>query len=157
MLCALVLALPQTAAALVQAKPADAFHLRSLTCEAPVKLAHDCSIWQGATRPIAFGSYRMLLAADDAGSTILVSRIRLCPDHNDGAFVADDARSANAIIQELGDALEDRGIRLQRMQPVRDGRKIAAWFLEFSGDAYAYLKQRTVLESEYWLPDASPR
>lgn len=154
---ALIVMIPQLASAKAESVPAGNFHLRSLTCETPVKLSRDCSMWQGATRPIALGAYRMLLAADEDGSTILVSRLRLCPDHNDSVFVADEKRSVDAIIDQISATLKDHGIFLQRRQPVRNGRKIAAWFLEFSGNAYSHLKQLTVLESEYWLPDHPPR
>ena len=38
------------------------------------------------------------------------------------------------------------------MRTMRRGRRVAGYFLEFSGNAYEFLKQFTVLESEYWLP-----
>ena len=128
-----------------------------ITCEFPVRLTHDCSIWQGATRPIAFGEYRMSVAADDDGRTILLSRLRQGPNHNGTRFRFDsngqsrDSRPVEAI-RLIGEALEQEGIRLERMQPVRRGRRVDGYFLEFSDNAYDYLKQFTVLESEHWLP-----
>lgn len=128
-----------------------------ITCESPVKLIHDCSIWQGATRPIAFGEYRMTLAADGDGKTILLSRLRRGPSHNGTRFSSRFNRQSResrsiAAIQSIGEALEERGIRLERMQTVRRGRRVDGYFLEFSDNAYDYLKQFTVLESEHWLP-----
>jgi hypothetical protein len=48
--------------------------------------------------------------------------------------------------------LEHEGIRLERMQTVRRGQKVVGYLLEFSDNAYDFLKQFTVLESEHWLP-----
>lgn len=124
-----------------------------VTCQHPVRLTRDCSIWQGATRPIAFGDYRMTLAADDAGSTLLISQLRPGPDHNGHAFRGPSARHGAAdAIRRIGATLADNGIQLERMRTMRRGRRVAGYFLEFSGNAYEFLKQFTVLESEYWLP-----
>jgi hypothetical protein len=128
-----------------------------ITCELPVKLTHDCSAWQGATRPIAFADYRMTVAADSAGRTILLSRLRPGPSHNGTAFrFRSDSKSmqtqAKQAIQLIGTALGDRGIRLERMRPVQRAGRIEGYFLQFSANAYDYLKRFTVLESEYWLP-----
>ena len=114
-------------------------------------------MWRGATRPIAFGQYRMRVAASNGGRTVLMARLRPGPDHNRRAFHPSvSIRNAGAsAIRLIGSALEDQGIRLQRLQPVRRGQRIDGWFLEFSGNAYDYLKQFTVLESEYWLPSAT--
>jgi hypothetical protein len=140
--------------------PAELSHLK-VTCEIPVRLTHDCSIWHGATRPIAFGAFRMTLAADRDGTTILLTQLRPRPDHNGSRFQRPSGRQAHlsrarAAIDEIGAALEDRGIRLQRVQPVRHGRGVAGYFLEFSDNAYDYLRQFTVLESEHWLPKGPP-
>ena len=140
-----------------RAGPASPTFVRgNITCERPVKLAYDCSIWRGATRPIAFGQYRMHVAAGNDGRTILVARLRPRPDHNRQAFQPSvSMRSAGAsAIRLIGSALEDQGIRLERLQPLTRGQHIDGWYLEFSGNAYDYLKQFTVLESEYWLPAA---
>jgi hypothetical protein len=140
-------------------KPAE-FSSHKITCEFPVRLTHDCSIWQGATRPIAFGDYRMTLAAGSDGKTILLSRVRLGPDHNGYRFrpgpesKLGQGRSMRAI-QCIGAVLENEGIRLERMQTVHQGHRVAGYFLEFSANAYDYLKQFTVLESEHWLPKRS--
>lgn len=137
-------------------RPAE-YGSQRITCEFPVRLTHDCSVWQGATRPIAFGDYRMTLAAGSDGKTILLSRVRLGPDHNGYRFRPGptsrlgQGQSLRAI-QCIGAVLEHEGIRLERMQPVRRGRRVAGYFLEFSANAYDYLKQFTVLESEHWLP-----
>lgn len=150
-----MLLITSPADARVQAIAPSEFVRHQVNCETPVRLAHDCSIWAGATRPIAFGRYRMLLAAGSDGRTILVSRLRPRPDHNGSQFSQglSDRLSGARVIRLIGSALEDQGLRLERLQPIRNGQRIDAWFLEFSGDAYNYLKQFTVLESEYWLPD----
>lgn len=128
-----------------------------VTCELPIRLTHDCSIWQGATRPIAFGDYRMSLAAGSGGRTILLSRLRRAPSHNGGSFrfeageESGEARSEQAI-RLIGEALGEQGIRLEGMRPVHRGPRVDGYFLQFSDNAYDYLKQFTVLESEYWLP-----
>ena len=126
----------------------------NINCETPIRLAHDCSNWHGATRPIAFGQFRMRVAAGSDGRTILMSRLRPGPDHNRRAFHPRvSIHNAGArVIHLIGSALEGHGIRLERLQPVKRGQRIDGWFLEFSGNAYDYLKQFTVLESEYWLP-----
>lgn len=150
----------QPAAVFAYAPPHASTKLLSdhITCEVPVRLARDCSIWSGATRPIAFGNYRMRLAADHDGRTILMSRLRPEPDHNGSDFrpTLSMSKAGASAIRLIGSALKDQGIRLQRLQPVHRGRRIDAWILEFSGNAYDYLKQFTVLESEYWLPTIQP-
>jgi len=133
---------------------------RTLSCEFPVRLTRDCSVWQGATRPIAIGDYRMSLAADRDGRKVLVSRLRPGPDHNGAEFRRTlDRRwpqhSSRDAIGLIGTTLQDHGIRLERSQPLRQGRRIQAYLLEFSANAYEVLKQFTVLESEYWLPRRS--
>ena len=136
------------------ADPAD-FSSHRLTCESPLRLTDDCSIWRGATRPIAIGDYRMSLAAGGGGRTILVSRVRESMDHNGLAFRTDrigQSSSQRAIraIELISTALEDRGVHLQRIRPVQRGRRVDAYYLQFSDNAYDYLKQFTVLESGHW-------
>ena len=144
---------PLTALASLQRHNPTEYARHRVTCEFPVRLTHDCSIWQGATRPIAFADYRMTLAAGSNGKTLLISQLRLRPDHNGNAFRNHPGRQgALEAIRHIGAALEDRGIRLERLKAVHHGRRVAGYFLEFSDNAYAYLKQFTVLESEYWLP-----
>ncbi len=143
---------PAVLAAVQNLDPTD-YASHRVTCESPVRLTHDCSIWQGATRPIAFADYRMTLAAGRDGRTILISQLRHRPDHNGNAFRRQPRRQAALdAVRHIGSALEDKGIRLERMQAVRRGRRVAGYFLEFSDNAYDYLKKFTVLESEYWLP-----
>lgn len=156
--CALLLGLLSAGHASVRTFSPAEYSNQKITCEFPVKLTHDCSMWQGATRPIAFGDHRMSLAAGRDGRTILLSRVRPGPDHNGFRFRARPKGRAHEIrsmraIRCIGDALEHEGIRLQRMQPVHRGRRLEGYFLEFSDNAYDYLKQFTVLESEHWLPD----
>ena len=55
-------------------------------------------------------------------------------------------------IDKIGMALGEQGIRLERVRPVHRGRRVTGYFLEFSANAYEYLRQFTVLESEHWLP-----
>jgi len=133
---------------------------RTISCDFPVRLTRDCSVWQGATRPIAIGDYRMTLAADREGRTVLVSRLRPGPDHNGAEFRRTLDRSwphhsSLDAIRLIGAALQDHGIRLERSQPLRQGHRIQAYLLEFSDNAYEVLKQYTVLESEHWLPRRS--
>jgi hypothetical protein len=132
----------------------------AMSCESPVRLTRDCSIWQGATRPIALGDYRMSLAADSAGRTLYITQLRPGPSHNGTEFRRDFKRrwphhSSEDAIRLIGSALEDHGIRLERTQAVRAGRRVQGYFLEFSDDAYEILKRFTVLESEHWLPRQS--
>lgn len=155
-ICLLCALLP-TSQASVRVLGPGAYSGDAMTCEAPVRLVHDCSVWRGATLPIAFGGFRMTLAADSDGRTILVSRVRRGPDHNGSRFrrmAGSKARLLHAAqaIDLIGAALQDRGIRLQRVQPLGHGRRVTGFFLEFSDNAYDYLRQFTVLESEHWLP-----
>ncbi len=128
-----------------------------VNCEFPFRFTHDCSPWQGATRPIAIGGFRMTLAADSKGQTILLSRVRQGPDHNGYRFRPHPSskpgrkRSLRAV-QCLSNVLEQAGIRLERMQAVQRGQRAVGYILEFSDNAYDFLKQFTVLESEHWLP-----
>lgn len=152
-----LLAVSSSAATMPLVIPKSQDGLGQITCERPVRLAHDCSIWQGATRPIAIGGFRMTLAADGDGRTVLVSRIRPGPDHTARQFnrgERNDSRVRRSLraIEQIGSIVEREGIQLERLQPLGSGHTIEGWFLEFSGNAYNYLKQFTVLESEYWLP-----
>lgn len=129
----------------------------SISCEFPVRLAYDCSNWQGATRPIAVGDYRLKVAAGPQGKTVFVSKVHHGPDHNGSRFrsradTGSRETRSRAVINLIGKVLEARGIRLERTQPLRRGAKVDGYYLEFSGNAYDYLKQLTVLESEHWLP-----
>ena len=157
MTCMLVLGLAATGHTAVRPYSPDQYESRAISCEYPVRLTHDCSMWQGATRPIAFGSHRMSLAAGGDGRIIMLSQVRPGPDHNGYRFRRGprdrhhENRSLQAI-QCIGNTLEQEGIRLERIQTVRRGRRTQAYFLEFSGNAYDILKQFTVLESEHWLP-----
>ena len=138
----------------------DDYWLHRITCDYPFRLTRDCSIWHGATREIAFGDYRMNLAADDDGRTLLLAGIRLAPDHNGSAFRMqreDRGERALALIDQLDVALSPHGVRLERLLPVRRGRRIAGYFLTFSDDAYTILRRFTVLESHHWLPQQASR
>ncbi len=149
--------LPLTTWAAIGGAASPTYVRNNITCESPVRLAHDCSIWRGATRPIAFGQYRMRVAGGNNGRTILMSRLRPGPDHNRNAFCPNvSIHNAGAdAIRLIGSVLEDKGIRLERLRAVRRGQRIDGWFLEFSGNAYDNLKKYTELESEYWLPAAT--
>ncbi len=115
-------------------------------------LSHDCSIWRVRPGP-SHSPITADLAAGRDGRTILISQLRHRPDHNGNAFRRQPHRQAALdAVRHIGSALEDKGIRLERMQAVRRGRRVAGYFLEFSDNAYDYLKKFTVLESEYWLP-----
>ncbi len=128
-----------------------------LTCQYPIQLAYDCSVWQGATRPIAVGRYRMHVAADRDGKTVLVMRLRVRPSHNGGEFAAGADSASNMptsrdVVEYLGSTLARQGIRLERMREVLGNGRIDGFFLDFSSNAYDYLRGLTVLESEYWMP-----
>ena len=102
----------------------------------------------------------MTLAADGDGRTVFISRLRPGPGHNGNEFrrTLDNRwpqHSSQEAIRQIGAALADRGIRLERTRPVRRGRSVTGYFLEFSDNAYDVLKRFTVLESEYWLPSVS--
>ncbi|MCP5430524.1 MAG: hypothetical protein H6962_10205 [Chromatiaceae bacterium] len=84
-----------------------------------------------------------------------MSRVREAPDHNGLAFGADmigrsSKQRAIRAIELISGALEGRGIHLQRVHPVQRGRRVDAYYLQFSDNAYEYLKQFTVLESGHW-------
>lgn len=136
--------------AIVQPAAATQYAARAITCEAPVRLTQDCSAWHGAARAVAFDRFRMALAADADGRTILVSRVHLRPNHNGAAFQARSLHHASVRMQSAIDALQTalrhRGICLERVQAVRRGGRIDGYFLSFSADAYEYLKQFTVLD-----------
>ena len=160
--CVLLAGLAAAAQASVRAYGPGEYTSHRITCDHPIKLTHDCSVWNGATRPIAFGAYRMTLAAGSDGKTILLSQIRPGPDHNGYRFrPGPTSRSSGKrtlrVIDCLRDALAQEGIRLERLQTVRKGHRVAAYYLEFSANAYDYLKQFTVLESEHWLPKRAGR
>ena len=147
----------QTAQASVRSHIPAGYGKDKFTCEYPFKLTRDCSVWQGPTRPIAIAGFRMSLAADSKGRAILLSQMRQGPDHNGYRFRPHPAsrkgkqRSLRAV-ECIGNVLEHEGIRLERMQKVRRGQKVVGYLLEFSDNAYDFLKQFTVLESEHWLP-----
>lgn len=150
----ILVGMPVVTHAYAPSRASGDLHRGKLTCDIPFRLARDCSIWAGATRSIAFGDYRMRLAADDSGRTILVAGLRPGPDHNASRFdrQLSMANAGSCAIRLIGSLLEDRGIHLQRSQQLGRGQRIDGWILEFSDNAYDYLKQFTVLESEYWLP-----
>ena len=146
--------LATNADAAVRPLSSDDYWLHHITCEQPFRLVQDCSIWHGATREIAFGEFHMNLAAAEDGRTLLLAGIRFAPDHNGAHFRAkgkDRGERALRVIDEIDAELAQHGIRLQRLQPVRRGQRIAGYFLEFSDNAYAILKRFTVLESRHWL------
>lgn len=152
--------LSTTASAAARALATDDYWLHRITCDYPFRLTRDCSIWHGATREIAFGDYRLNLAAAEDGRTLLVAGIRFAPDHNGTAFRdqrQDRGERALALIDQLDATLSQHGVRLERLLPVRRGRRIAGYFLAFSDDAYAILKDFTVLESHHWLPQQASR
>lgn len=155
--CLLLCCLVGAAQAKVRSLDPEQYQSRAINCDYPVRLTHDCSPWQGATRPIAFGNHRMSLAAGSDGRTIMLSQVRPGPDHNGFRFRAGtrgrlhERRSLRAI-QCIGDVLEAQGIRLQHVEAVQQGRRSKFYLLKFSGNAYELLKQFTVLESEHWLP-----
>lgn len=151
---ALLLAATNTPAG-VEPLAVEDYWLHRITCDEPVRLTRDCSIWRGATRHIAFGDYRMTIAGGEDGRTLLVSQVRHAPSHNGSRFRTpgkDRGERALRVLDLLNAALSRHGVQLERLQPVRRGQRIAGWFLEFSGDAYTLLEPHTVLESWHWQP-----
>lgn len=129
------------------------------TCDEPIRFSRDCSIRKGPIRPIAIGNFRMNIAADSNGHTLLISQIRYAPDHNGRLFVGHDDRHTVAIaaIRELRRQLRRQGVCLERWQKVRRGGDVKGYRLTFSDEAYPFLQQLTVLESEHWLPQRASR
>lgn len=143
-------------AALQTSNPWD-YSSHRVSCDFPVRLSQDCSIWQGATRPIAIGDYRMSLAGGADGRTVLVTRLRARPMHNlgalpDAALEVPRQPSVLEIADHIDQTLQAHGIRLENLQPVRRGGHIEGLYLVFSANAYDVLKRYTVLESEHWMP-----
>lgn len=137
------------ATALAAAQPAapGRYSLHAVTCSQPFRLTFDCSDWHGPTRIVALGGYRMALAADTTGRRLMIARVQQAPDSaglpRNGS---DPATLGLAAIDSIGRALAGQGIQLERLQPLTGGRRIRAWLLEFTGDAYTHLAQFTVLE-----------
>lgn len=150
---------PPLALAAVEVVAADRFGNHRMTCQAPVRLTQDCSIRQGPTRPIAVADYRMSIAADTDGRTILISQVRAGPDHNGRLFATGRDRHTVAIaaIRTLRRLLRAEGICLERWQKITRADQIEGYLLTFSDAAYPVLRQRTVLESEHWLPNRLSR
>jgi hypothetical protein len=154
-LCLLLIGLVPSAPAAVRPLDSDRYWLHRVTCDYPVRLTRDCSIWHGATREIAFDGYRMSVAADADGRTLLLAGIRPAPDHNGTGFRRpgrDRGERGLRLVDRLHTELSRQGIHLERLQPVKHGRRIAGYFLEFSDNAYDVLRRYTVLESRHWLP-----
>lgn len=149
------LAAAPAAQALIDAAAPGKLDMRRVTCEYPVRLTRDCSIWHGATRPIALGELRMSIAASRDGSVIYIDQVRQGPSHNGPGFGRPLGSRVKGrmgqIIHELEQTLSCHGISLQRLRPVTRGRKVHGYFVEFSDNAYELLMQYTVLESEHWL------
>lgn len=145
---------PPVALAAVEVVVADRFGNHRMTCQIPVRLTQDCSIRQGPTRSIAVADYRMNIAADTDGRTILISRVRRGPDHNGRLFATERDRHTVAIaaIRTLRRLLHAEGICLDRWRKITRGESVQGYLLTFSDAAYPALRQRTVLESEHWLP-----
>lgn len=138
---------------------ANRFSRHQMDCEEPIRLTRDCSVRKGATRPIALGDYRMDIAGDTEGRTILIDKIRAAPQHNGRLF--QDSRDrhevAIAAIRTLRRRLLAEGVCLERWRPVTRAGRIEGYLLTFSDEIYAILEQHTVLESEHWLPSRMTR
>ena len=130
------------------------FDRHQMDCNEPIRLTRDCSVRDGATRPIALGNYRMDIAADTQGRTILIDKVRAAPNHNGRLF--QDRRDAHEVaidaIRRLRRLLLREGICLERWRPVSRAGRIEGYLLSFSDEVYSILQRHTVLESEHWLP-----
>ena len=114
---------PTTPAA-IDVLAGERFGSRHMTCQAPVALTRDCSIRQGPTRPVAVAGFRMNVAGDAEGRTILIGRVRKGPDHNARLFTRTDKPHAIGIaaIRALRSMLRAEGLCLERWQPGTRGR-----------------------------------
>lgn len=133
---------------------ADRFSGPKMSCHEPIRLTRDCSVREGATRPIALADYRMDIAGDTLGRTILIDAVRAAPNHNGQLFRGrrDRHEVAIAAIRALRRLLYIEGICLERWRPVVRGARIEGYLLTFSDDGYSILQRHTVIESEHWLP-----
>jgi hypothetical protein len=122
-----------TASASLRPVQPDDFNNRSISCEVPVRLTRDCSIRQGANRRIVIDGLGMSLAADDDGDTLLITAPRPLE-----------------AVRRLTGRLRHRGICVQHVQPVRGSRGITGYYLQFSGNAYDYLRQYTTVDKSDW-------
>jgi hypothetical protein len=122
-----------TVSASVRPVQPNDFKNRSINCEAPVRLTRDCSIRQGASRRIVIDGLGMSLAADDDGDTLLITAPRPLE-----------------AVRRLTGTLRHRGICVQHVQPVRGSRGITGYYLQFSGNAYDYLRQYTTVDRSDW-------
>jgi hypothetical protein len=158
--CLLVASLaPATLRAAAPAVMPDRYAELRMTCAVPLPLTQDCSVRIGPTRPIAIDRFRMNIAAASDGRTVFISQVRSGPDHNLGEFVPRKDRRAEAVaaIRAIRQALHREGVCLQRWESIEHGRRVRGYLLTFSDDAYALLREQTVLESEHWLPGSLSR
>jgi len=122
-----------TAAAGVRTVQPDDFHNRSINCQVPVRLTRDCSIRQGANRRIVIDGLRMSVAADQDGDTLLIT-----------------AAKPREAVRRLSGRLRHHGICVQHLQPVHGSRGLTGYYLQFSGNAYDYLRRYTTLDRSDW-------
>jgi hypothetical protein len=145
---------PSVTHAAVAVVTPDRYAQLRMTCATPLALTQDCSVRIGPTRPIAIDRFRMNIAAASDGRTVFISQVRSGPDHNLGEFAPSEDRRAEAVaaIRAVRQVLQPEGVCLRRWETIRHGRRVRGYLLTFSDDAYALLREQTVLESEHWLP-----
>jgi hypothetical protein len=150
---------PSTMRAAAPAVTPDRYAELRMTCAAPLPLTQDCSVRIGPTRPIAIERFRMNIAATSDGRTVFISQVRSEPDHNLGEFGPWEDRRAEAVaaIRAVRQVLQREGVCLQRWKSIRHGRRVRGYLMTFSDNAYALLREQTVLESEHWLPGSLSR
>ncbi len=141
--------------------PAAAYRLHpshyathKVTCEQPVKLTRDCSIWRGATRQIRIAGYNMSVAADQQGQTLLVVNIHR-QRNNAGlsmgfSFGGGSTKNRNNTLRQgighLTSAIAQQGPELQRLVTMGHGHIEDGYFLHYTEDAYRHLEPYTVLQ-----------
>ena len=123
------------------AQGAKSISIASLSCSKPYELSQDCSTWDGASREIEIGDFRMKVAGSADGRVVLL----MGPSP-----IGDSARQThgdvtNFAYEDVKRELAGAGIAIVKVEPVASLGQLMGYAVHADGDAYAVLKAHSVV------------
>lgn len=125
------------------ANDAETINTVGMTCESPYALKQDCSIWSGATRSVIIDGFEVKVGASEDGKVILVMDSKLFANTFSDFFTLNSpthSRASNNSFYAIKKTLDEAGIKINRVRPLRSFGNVDGYVLELASDGYTLLK-----------------
>jgi hypothetical protein len=122
---------------------ADSINAVTMTCNRPYVLKQDCSIWNGATRRITIDGFHVKVAGSEDGTVVLVMDANMLGNQFGDFFTINSpshSEASNHSYHAVRRVLDEAGIEVIRVRPLRSFGDINGYVLELAADGYSLLR-----------------